>query len=225
MKTTFPLYAAFAAALFFITGCAKKDTTSIDGRVKTVTLVGNPDYITTFVYDAQNRLSSTESSTGHRSVIVYSPMQLTVFKYDSGATVANDTTVATLNSNGQIATVDDGTAYTYDSDGQMVKAENTGYTTVYTWSADNMVGEMTVAGTDTTRWGRTYLTNKPDYRAAIFAQGKQSKNLIGTETRTQSNGQVFTTTFTYEYDALGRVTKSTDVSNSGSTTINQFTYF
>lgn len=188
----------------------------------------------TQTYDGQGRLTSVNATGNYGGFSfqdIYTPSSITETYPNGGKTVYN------LNAQGYIGTwiENDAPDYinhtlTYNSDGYLVKdvAVHSAYTSttngIYTWSNGNLVS--LVENNFITTYTYTNFTNNLDeveVQPLNFTvgnssfHGKQSKNLISTET-TGPVGSIGTTcTYTYEFDSQNRVSKKTMTVNSGGT--------
>ena len=218
-------------SFFAIGGCKKKDgplTTppAINGKVKTSTNSdgsGTPS-TTTYTYDSGGKLTMMQQND-QKITIVWTSSKVVMNFYDSTGTIIVEKDSAVLNAQGYISS-NNGITFTYDSEGHRTGATSTNETDVYTWSGGNCTSIVYTSASNPVETNSfNYLTDKTDYRSfgMEYIEGKGNKNLIGSDTDNKSGSPV-TTTYTYEYDSKGRVSKETKVS-TGSTQINSYTYF
>ncbi len=225
--------------LLFTGGCSKSDNTPPIlphdpwfGKIKTTHEQGQN--VDTFFYDSSARCIKQAASDGSYVSYVYSSGLVTRYHFNAGQTIASDTTIYTLNSQGYVSS--DGTdSYTYDSAGyQTSRTLQPGgigplnFTDV--WRNENLDSLHYETQPTGFFWAYTYFTDKINTigndNAGFGIWGKSSKNLLSSSVY-KFAGSISTNDFTYEFDANNRVTKLTQTatgSGTGSIVVS-YTYY
>ena len=208
---------------------------------------GNSTDTTTFTYDGQGRLLTALSSQGN-TIFTYSGNTVSIVNPYLPVTLSG-----TLGSNGlitsivqpQLPTGQPITDYTYayNAAGDLLSAA--GYYSTnnvlvdssnYTWTDSNLVSVIYSNGSTLSHVSYTYTTTR-EYRdygfsygfgydnfcAGIIA-GRNSRNLINTETDTDGSGSITTYTYAYTFDSYGRVITETAVDQSGNKDVYTYAY-
>lgn len=230
---------AIAGALLILPACKKKDDTQIippPAPVCNITTVNFDSYIITIAYDAQKRISKTTNPDVIRNYS-YSGSTMTIVETDADDGSAIGRNEITLNTAGyatQVAEIDEAgvlqstTVYDYDASNQVLKSTTTYVgssspdVTNFTWSNGNLVnidGDTYDYYTDKASQAGGYLQIIQSFALGYVVA--KPKNLVKSTT---TSG--FVETFTYEFDADGKITKYTQSSSApGSTpTENTFQY-
>ncbi len=206
-------FALIAAIGLAISSCSKEDDNGNNaaGNVKSEYKGG--DYLYNYTYDSEGRISLVQyvykaNGVNSRKITYgYTLSTVAISGYDSASNNAVNTFVYHLNSDGLII---DGRGYHYNYDGErhltgIIDTLTGDYTYQATYLDGNMISEVVGAYPNISYLNYTYITDKIDHRdfGTPFA-GKRSTNLVST-----MYTSIDTTTYTYEYDPLGRVTTET----------------
>jgi hypothetical protein len=193
----------------------------------------------TYTYDAQGRQVKSESFSGSRWEYEYSPGNVT-YKWFNNAGEHKNTYVEELNEQGfskrtinvNSPALED--QYIYNADNslaKMITKSNNMITGIFDsfWSNGNLDSVRILNGNGVWNYTtvNTYYNDKKnvlgDDAFGLALWGKNSKNLIKTSVIKFSDGTASTlVSYTYEFDAQGRVTKRTETGNN--TWVTHFTY-
>lgn len=239
MKKYFLLPVIFAVTLY---SCKKSDNTTpnipADNSSKIKTWAGST-YATEYSYDSYGRCTQELYSNGAKSTFDYNAGEV-VRKHFTSAGVNDATYVFQIGADGvavketrpQYPTYS--TVSIYNTEKQLVKQITTNNGITYGFDSFFSNGNC-----DSTRFNNngtwsssviyTYFTDKinslSNETQGTSFYGKDSKNLLKTEIYKypdgSNNGLI---TYSYEFDAMGRATKSTE-SHNGNLSIDYITYF
>ena len=206
------------AAVLLIGSCKK---TTVNGLVKSTADSYTSNGQTTnstaiYTYDGQNRLTEYQPGSGTPTTISYGSGSVTV-------TQGSSVTIYQLNSSGYATSDNQGNIYVYDNNGFNTTTTNTGANTtnVFSISNGNVSSEQSTVNGVTTTYAYTYLSTA-DYRTyGLKFLGKNSVNLVNTESI--SNPNTTTYTFSYTFDSKGRVQTQTYISGT-TTDVTTYTY-
>ena len=232
-KIKYLLFFVFAVALF--AGC-KKDPATVansSSRVKTesTTSATGIAYVVTYSYDSSGRQVQSQTDTVVTTYL-YGPDTITKTIALAGHYFI---TGYSTDASGHIISDSKFFKYSYDANGYLASLSYTGNgnydSTLYTISGGNVTttvehqADSATNNTITTTY--TYLAHTDNRDYGMAAMGKANTNLIGSQSISQSiNGSMATLayTFTYTYDAQGRVTQMVKSSGSVSYTTT-YTYY
>jgi YD repeat-containing protein len=214
----------FLAMVIFVTGCnkdPKRLTPNENAWIKNEISMGDT---ITYVYDAN-----------HRVIEIIDYPERATFQYTPGAIIKTKTIfnliikdTLFLNSEGLIIK-EAGYNYTYDSEGHCTAGYDSSGSRHLTYTDGNLMQVSYTGGFDPNLLiTYDYLTDMANTisntNKGLPARGKESANLVNTETwQSPTTGDVIFQ-YSYEYDELGRVIEKTyhNGSNSGTT---YYTYY
>lgn len=231
------LLPAMAVAIMVLQSCNKDASVApgqTTGRVKTEVITSTSGTMVDsvrYVYDTLGRLLSLKTDTVTTDY-VYSSGLVTVTTYLQASIFI---TTYSTDVNGRAVSNSKGFTYRYDSAGYLIaKVHRTATaldSTAYTVSSGNVIASIqyqTDAATNNVITTTSIYLNITDSRQ--YGQpltGNASTNLLSTQAITQVlNGNTYNInyTYSYNYDALGRV--ATQVQNNGSATYTTvYTYY
>jgi hypothetical protein len=226
----------FLAITAVLLSTCKKDETTTTCKViqsKLVDANTTDTIVANFTYGSDGKLIKLDMGGGNYTTYTYSGGTMTKIVYTNN--IMSETDVYTLNSSGYAdiainknanSQVVSNTVYVYDENGYLttktttMTADNTDVTTT-TYSYDDN-GNRTSTITDHYVGGNDvfnsendfeYYTDKINKNASTIAyEGKSNTNLAKTNTYTVMGNLALTTTYAYELDANGYISKLTTVS-------------
>lgn len=202
---------AMVAGIAILSGCNKDSTPNGKVKSKTESFTNaqgqTSSLTTTYTYDGQGRITLSQPSSGN----------VTSYSYGNGSiTVTSGTTVITGTLNGQnlLTSTNTGFTFTYDNNGYLIASTaGASKSTVNTITDGNVTSSTTNDNGNSTTTVYSYSTKSDyrDYGQSFF--GKNSKNLVTTETISNANGTLVFT-HTYTFDEQGRVQTETTTGNN-----------
>lgn len=183
-----------------------------------------------FQFDSEGRVTQIISTYGDTRNIttnyIYTSDALQLNqRSDSSGFITYDTITGILNENGYIVSSSDGFNYEYDDNGYQIKVIHSEFVTTNVWSDGNLLISTWTSELDST-WSSVSYEYDPenvDYRDyGRGYNGKRSRNLLISQTYSNSQGMSHTISHLYQKDSKGRVSKE-EVFND-SVKVNEFVF-